>query len=357
MKVGIVTINNSNYGNRLQNYAIQEILKKYNVDPITIKNIGLMNKKKNNFEYILRNIKHLYQRNDFIDKKEREQYFVEFNKNIKFSKKTFNWFNLRWLNEFDYFITGSDQVWNPKFRLSKVDLLSFANPNKRIAFSASIAIDSMPNEYIEYFKKETVNFKAISVREESGKKIVEDITKRDDIELLVDPTMLLTSEEWDKVAKKPKQLKSEKYILNYFLGELSEKRKREIQRIADGNNCKIINILDKNDPFYETGPSEFLYLEKNAFLVCTDSFHSSVFSILYNRPFIVFEREDEQHINMNSRLKTLITKFQLKGREFNKSYITNENLNHDYTDAYKILEIERSKSFNFLKNALKIEQM
>lgn len=357
MKVGLVTINNSNYGNRLQNYAIQEVLRKYNVDTVTIRNISLMNKKKNNIEYILRNVKHLFKKNDFLDKKEREQYFVEFNKYIDFSKKTFNWFNLNWLNEFDYFITGSDQVWNPKFRLSKFDLLTFTSPEKRISFSASIAIDSIPDEYKELFKKEVREYKAISVREEKGKEIVEELTKRRDVELLVDPTMLLSSDEWDKVAKKPKQLKSEKYILNYFLGELSEKRKKEIQRIADENNCKIINILDENDPFYETGPSEFLYLEKNAFLVCTDSFHSSVFSILYNRPFIVFEREDEQHINMNSRLKTLITKLQLKDREFNESYITDENLNHDYTDAYKILEIERSKSFNFLKNALKIEQM
>ena len=71
----------------------------------------------------------------------------------------------------------------------------------------------------------------------------------------------------------PKQLKNDKYILNYFLGELSEQRKNEIERIAKENDCEIINILDKNGPYYETGPSEFLYLEQNAFLICTDSFH------------------------------------------------------------------------------------
>lgn len=77
--------------------------------------------------------------------------------------------------------------------------------------------------------------------------------------------MLLTADEWDKVSRKPKMLKIDKFILNYFLGELSEKRKEEIQRIADENDCEVINILDKNSPFYECGPSEFLYLEKHAF--------------------------------------------------------------------------------------------
>lgn len=72
--------------------------------------------------------------------------------------------------------------------------------------------------------------------------------------------MLLTSEEWSKLARRRKQLKTDKYILNYFLDELSEQRKNEIKRISKENDCEIINILDKNGSFYENGPSEFLYL-------------------------------------------------------------------------------------------------
>lgn len=165
--------------------------------------------------------------------------------------------------------------------------------------------------------------------------------------------MLLTPEEWDKVSKKPEQLNFDKYILCYFLGELSEHRKKEIARVAKENNCKIINILDKNDLFYETGPSEFLYLEKNAFLICTDSFHSSVFAILYNRPFVVFDREDSS-VKMKSRLDTLLQKFKLVDRWY-KGEIKKEQLKTDYTKAYEILEKEREKSMNFLKRALDIE--
>ena len=116
---------------------------------------------------------------------------------------------------------GSDQVWNPKFdRLSDVDLLSFATPEQRISFSASFGISELPENSKEKAKRELEKFKAISVREDRGKEIVEELTERKDVQVLVDPTMLLTSEEWDKVAKKPEQLKTDKYILNYFLGEI-----------------------------------------------------------------------------------------------------------------------------------------
>ena len=205
----------------------------------------------------------------------------------------------------------------------------------------------------EYWK---AKFKAISVREKVGENIIKKLTNRTDVEVLIDPTMLLNPEEWDIVAKRPKQidlLKNKKYILNYFLGELSENRKKEIERVAKENNCDIINILDKKSPFYQTGPSEFLYLEKNAFLICTDSFHSSVFAILYNNPFIVFSREGNG-CEMNSRIETLLNKFKLENRMFNDNKIDIENLQLDYNNSYKILEKERIKSKKYLMKALNI---
>ena len=113
--------------------------------------------------------------------------------------------------------------------------------------------------------------------------------------------------------------------------------------------------MDRDSEFYATGPSEFLYLEKHAFLVCTDSFHSSVFSILYNRPFVVFDREGNEK-NMSSRIDTLLSTFHLINRRYNGISITKENLEHDYTEADKILEAEKVKSENFLKRALDIKE-
>ena len=138
------------------------------------------------------------------------------------------------------------------------------------------------------------------------------------------------------------------HILNYFLGEISKDRKKEIEKIATENNCDVINILDTNSPFYNCGPGEFLYLEKNAFLVCTDSFHSSVFSIIYDTPFVVFERQDKFD-SMNSRIDTLLSKF--KYRKFNGN-ISNDLLKCDYSEAKEILEREKEKSREYLCKAL-----
>ena len=350
-KVAILTINDdNNYGNRLQNYATQECLKKYDCEVETIPNI--QGGAGHNL-YKLK-IKRIIKRLLFVLKKfKRYNHFYKFNKNIKNSKIIIDKDNIpKDLGEkYEVFFSGSDQVWNPTFkRMSDIDFLTFATSNKRNSFSASFGISEIPEDLKEYYTSKLNEFNNISVREDRGKEIIEELTGRTDVEVLVDPTMLLTSEEWDKVAKKPKQLKTDKYILNYFLGELSEERKKEINRIAAENECEVINILDKNGPFYATGPSEFIYLEKNAFLVCTDSFHSSVFAILYNRPFVVFEREDKT-VSMNSRIETLINKFNLKNRKFTGK-ISEDNLNHDYTEAYKILGEERKKTEQFLRKVL-----
>ena len=321
----------------------------------TIKNYPFLNDKRSlstkyKYCYVIKEILRYIKAS--LKRLKRLNSFKKFNKNIIFSKKVFNIENANWSKKYEIFIVGSDQVWNPKFnRLSDFDLLTFAKPEQRIAFSASFGISELPEKSRPKAKSELEKFKAISVREDRGKEIVEELTGRKDIQVLVDPTMLLTAEEWDKVAKKPKQLKTGKYILNYFLGELSEKRRREIERIAKENNCEIIDILDKNSPFYQTGPSEFLYLEKNAFLICTDSFHSSVFAILYNRPFVVFDREDA-NVKMNSRLDTLLKKFKLENRWY-KDKITEEQLQVDYKEVYIILEEERKKAKEFLENAIK----
>ena len=356
-KIAILTINdNDNYGNRLQNYAVQECLKKFNNLVETISNIkGRYGKK-----IIIYKIKDIVKKLPLINKKyTRYNNFMKFNKNINCSKYHIdeNHMHDDLGEKYDCFFSGSDQVWNPNFnRLSDIDFLTFASKNKRNSFSASFGIDEIPDKLKGYYKNNLLQMNNISVREDRAKEMIVELTGRNDVEVLVDPTMLLNADEWDKVSKKPEQIKEEeKYILNYFLGELSDSRKSEIERIAKENNCKIINIMDKRDPFYVSGPSEFLYLEKNAFLICTDSFHSSVFAILYNRPFIIFDREQEGLKSMNSRIDTLIEKFNLKNRRFS-GLITKENLNHDYSEAYKILEKEREKSLNFLKKALDIKE-
>lgn len=333
-KVGILTIfGEYNYGNRLQNYAVQRVLEKMELDVETIKYMSL-------------------DVNDFNDNQKRLSLFQEFNKNIKFCEDELH-INATEIpasmNEFDYVVIGSDQIWNftfDKLFSSKV-FADFVPKHKRISFSASFGVSFTPNDEKIYdiCKNNLEEIKAISVREDAGKDIVEKITGRNDVEVLIDPTMMLDSTEWEKLAKRPEQLKTDKFILKGFLGNVSEKQEDELKRIAEENDCEIIDILDKNSPFYETGPAEFLYLEKNAFLVATDSFHSCVFATLFSTPFVVFKRDDKL-ASMNSRIETLLSKLDMKNR-FCESKIGQDILSNDYSKQFKILEQERVKVKEF----------
>ncbi|MBQ3409299.1 MAG: polysaccharide pyruvyl transferase family protein [Clostridia bacterium] len=359
-KVAIVTIYDlNNCGNRLQNYALQYFIENKGLSVMTIKNNIDLNhaadgesRIKNTYKFFKQVIK---DHTDIITKNQRLINFVKFNKNIKTTPKYYSRNNKVRNNEYDYYIVGSDQVWNPTIhRMTNFELLNFIDSKNKIAYAASLGVNNIDEESSNKLKSELQKFKAISVREDAGKKIIDGLRINKTVEVLIDPTMLLSDDEWDKVSNKPKNIKeNERYILNYFLGKLPEEWDNEIRRIAKENDCKIINLLDESDPYYVSGPSEFLYLEKNAFLVCTDSFHSSVFSIIYDTPFVVFKRKDKL-VSMNSRLDTLLSKFELENRKFN-GRISDDLLKCDYSNAKEILLKEQNKSAAFLKNALREE--
>ncbi len=352
MNVGIITIiGNDNYGNRLQNYALEQKLKSMDLKVETLKNEPFTNTKN---MFLLRLIKNINNKGTYSNNKNRRKNFEKFNKHINFSSKKINAFSK--LKKYDYVIVGSDQVWNPNFlRLREVDLLSNVESKKRISYAASFGINDIPEQDKKRVAKELRKFKAISVREKRGEVIAKNLTGRKDITTNIDPTLLLKEKEWEKIIKKPEYKLPKKYILNYFLGSIKPEIDREIKRFAKENECEIINILDKKNCFYTSGPSEFLFLEKNAFLICTDSFHSSVFGLIFDRPFVVFDRNQKNIEKMNSRIETLVDMFKLKGRIYNGEEITKDNIKHNYKEAYKILENERQKSEVFLKKALDIK--
>ncbi len=351
-KIGIVTIYDiDNYGNRLQNYAVQKTLNAIgDVKVETLKNKNITNLKTPIFEYCLRVVKvALLKFAESFKKSDRKKAFLDFNKNINFASKFF--LAYRDYTDYDIIVVGSDQVWNYTFGcLRDFELANFKTNACRIAFSASFGVDEIPTELYARVKTCLDRFEAVSVRENSAKTLIESIGCKNEATVLTDPTMLLDAGEWSAVAKRPTQLKSDRYLLNYFLGDFSDSRRREIESFAKENGCEIINILDKADPFYQTGPAEFLYLVQNSFAVFTDSFHACVFSILFNRPFTVFDREDSVE-KMNSRIDTLLSTFKLEGRRYVKGRL-NDALIYDYTETYKILDSEREKSFDWLKKAI-----
>ena len=345
-KIGIVTmVDGNNYGNKLQNYALQETLKKLNCEVTTLKNINLLNTKKFFFLRLLK----FYTLRKKDDNSIRNQKFDEFNKNINFSQNIINPYSNISKN-YDYFVAGSDQIWKPTYgRMRDVDFLSFANDEQKISYAASFGISELSEKEQKYAKKMLKKFKNISVREEAGKNIVKKLTGRDDIEVLIDPTMFLSKNEWEKVSK-PIELPKKEYILLYYLGDTSDERYEIIKKFADKNNYEIINLLDKQNKYYYTGPSEFLYLIAHASLVLTDSFHCCVFSILFNKPFLVYKREGNK-VDMYSRIDTLLKTFQLECRIYNND-INLRHLNIDYTKTYEILEKEKEKALYFLKKSI-----
>lgn len=341
-KIGIYTLNgNYNYGNRLQNYALKKIVENLGFDVETIWFISRKDK-------IIMNIKNLAFR---ILNKKRKINFMNFSNkylNIKY------YYSKKIANKYDKFVVGSDQVWNYNFPdFDNSYFLTFSPYEKNISYAASFGINDIAKEKEESFRDGLNNIKCLSVREENGKSIVEKITGRTDCKVCLDPTMLLTKDEWEIVSKKPSINLPTKYILTYFLGELSDNRKEQIQKIAQDNSCEIINILDQNNPFYNCGPSEFLYLEKNAFLICTDSFHSCVFAIIFEKPFLVFDRVDNDE-KMNSRLDTLLQTFDLSSQKI-ENYDNSNKFKYDTKKVINILEKEKLQSIKFLRNALDMD--
>lgn len=350
-KIGVITINDfNNYGNRLQCYAAQCFLNDMGYDAENI-----YNDIRGNFviEFGKRAVRAF---RNFGCRKiiaARKRNFDEFNKNIKFSDDVI--INGRYdksINgKYDFFVTGSDQVWNPyDSGRSGIDFLSFASDEKKVSFSASIGTETLPDSAKDRYKEYLKNFKSISVRENSAKKIVEDLTGRGDVRVLPDPTLLISVEKWDSVSQKPDYNYGPKYILSYFLGGCG-KYESVIKGIAEKYSCEIIDIYDRKSEFYSCGPQHFLNLEKNAFLICTDSFHSAVFAFIFNRPFIVFNR-DNTKINMNARMETLLQEFSLEKCKYDKEREISEYLTWDYSRGYEVLKKKREEARDFIIQAL-----
>lgn len=353
-KIAVVSIYDlNNFGNRLQNIAVYKLLKKLKYNPEVI-TVDILGKKK----FITRPIKIFLNLFGIEINNAKRMLFLDFDKNIKKSDyKLVLKLNKEIVSQslsdaYDYFLVGSDQVWNPEFAGFGFYFLDFVKDNKKkIAFSASVGVTDISKEYANKMQLNLSNFNAISVREQQANDLITSLTKRNDVVTLVDPTMMLEPEEWSELARMPKQYSGESFILNYFLGEQSEERRKIISDFAKKMGYMVINILDKDDPFYASGPAEFLWLEKNAKLICTDSFHSSVFGILFNTPFLVFDREDTSK-NMSSRLDNLLDIFGLKDRKFIGKELTENKLDIDYSKAHERLAFEKKRGADFLINAI-----
>lgn len=364
-KVAIFTLNGYyNYGNRLQNYALQEVLKSfgYEVDTIRInrsEEISLLKRLMSisSFKEFLGKIKKRILIYTTKDIKKRENIFKKFSKEyIKESERIiFKDSEAVELNDkYDFFVTGSDQVWNPyNLHGTTFYFLTFAHVEKRIAYAPSFGISEIPEDYIERYSKWLNEMTNISVREETGAEIIKRLTGRK-APVLIDPTLLLTKEKWLAISNKATIKNEKKYLLTYFLDSVPNEFKKQIKDLSDSNNLQIINLADiKDKTAYITGPSEFIDYINNCSIFCTNSFHGAVFSILMEKPFIIYERSGT---SIYSRIDTLLEKFNLNSRKSVNIKTNADAFNVDYSNVKVLLDKEREKSIKYLKDALKINE-
>lgn len=378
-KVAIITLNGYfNYGNRLQNYALQEVIKELGYDVETIlhhETPKLLKEKK-----IKRNARRIYNlrtltipqikkkiQNRFKEKniitlrQERIVEFKNFTENyISETPFIISSHNLpdNLAEQYDFFVVGSDQIWNPNYQYHEdvtpaIEYITFAPKEKRLSYAASFGVSSIPQKYLQRVKQGLEGMSSILVRERAGVDLVKDLTGRD-AELVLDPTMLLTKDKWLSIAEANNYKPKKKYILTYFLGELSSETLKYIQQVSNLHNLEIIHLEDiSNLELYKANPSHFIDFINSATIFLTDSFHGVVFSILLETPFVVFKRK-ENGPSMYSRIETLLKTFELKSRQvddidFNSTYL----LNMDFENIRQTLSVEREKSLTIFRDSFK----
>lgn len=357
MKIGIVTITElDNFGNRLQNYALQRVLMDLGLDVETIPNYIVFKYRKSK-RWRLNQLKKGIRNKDcsVISPLIRQIRFEKFDKKHFAFSNNYSDINhiSKCLNEeYDYFIAGSDQIWNPYFTFNlDFNFLTFCDKHKRLAYAASFGVDEIPEEKVCVYREYINGIDQMSVREYSGKKIVKLISGKD-VPVLVDPTILLDREQWKTLSKKPKWIRNaQKYILLYYLGK-TEERDILIKELLLNNpkmkECKILDINDiKKLKEYSVRPDEFIWLIDNSQAVITDSFHGTVFSILMGVPFIHSPRKDVW-VSMNSRVSSLFKKLELNelyGEIYTDHIINNATLEKKLNEC-------RLESIHFLRNAL-----
>lgn len=299
-RVGIVSLFGLyNFGNRLQGYALDRVLRDLGLNPETLvfyRKLGISVALASVRRWIRlkkgtkQSVRRLERFKDFVAG-QRIRYIVSPIQIQMLSR------------QYDYFFVGSDQVWNPQADLYPgTKLLEFALPEQRIAVSPSFGIDSLQEKVAEDYRAALSQYKALSVREETGSAIIEKlIGKRPPV--LADPTLALTAEQWREIAD-VSMVPSEPYVLAYFLGGWNGILGEYVSSDSVPDSIQIIDLMDVSSLNYGAGPQDFIGLIDNAALVITDSFHASVFSCILETPFRVYRRNEA--VSTYSRIETLI---------------------------------------------------
>ena len=377
-RIGIITIHKvNNYGAELQAFALQEKLNRIGheaeiIDYLFYKHkdfkhtrrskpfvsIGIKRQLKEFFIPMLSQLKSLPHKAESI---RRDQAFERFrNQHVRYSKKTY--FSMDALYEsimdYDIFMVGSDQVWNPFCNVSLSPyFLDFAPQGKpKLSYASSFGVSEIPVDAKPFYRDYLNQFDQIAVREEQGVSIVSDLTGRKAAHV-VDPTLLLDEKEWREVSLPVKV--EEPYLLLYVLTE--SKYATEIaKKVATHLNLKIVRICKnaaKEDwdrsilNIIDAGPSEYISLFLDASFVVTNSFHGTAFSVNFQKPFYTVLPADKPN---NSRQEGLLRSVGLERRILPEGTdLSNKEMHQiDFSSAAKLLQHMISHSEQYLLNTI-----
>lgn len=261
-------------------------------------------------------------------------------------------------------LVGSDQLWLPGNIAADYYTLNFVPETvNTIAYATSFGQSSLPKDSARKAALFLKKIRHIGVREESGQKLVKELAGRD-VPVVCDPTLLFTGEEWLSI-QKDEPIVEDKYILCYFLGN-NPPHREFAKRLRQATGCKIVALthLDEfvksdegyaDETPYNVDPADFLNLIRNATYVCTDSFHCSVFSMLYKKVFFTFRRYARKtKSSTNSRLDTLFRLAGVSGRilEGTEDIQKCLSMEIDYDRVHQNFAKIREESYQYLQNAL-----
>lgn len=375
-EIGIITFHASyNYGSVLQAYALQNTiasLKNCNCEIINFAvpaqaEMYSLFRKNDGFKNICKNIITLFYKYK-IRKLRNEAFYKFINTVLKLSKEKYS--SMLALEEgklkYNIFICGSDQIWNVGIKdFDYSYFLPFVKGAKKIAYAPSFGGN---NPFQDIQVKEKVkgyleDFYALSVRENKGKEILKEMTSKK-VSVVLDPTLLLQKKDWDVICSE--RIIKRDYIFFYSIDYNSAVVKM-VKKISKRLGLPVV-ILFTTSAALKTlfsgfkvaeneAPEEFISLVKYAKLVLSNSFHGTVFSIIYRKPFYVLRGNYNGKVNSDNRLTTLLKKFNLQNRELNINTEDSDiSFNIDYSNSEASIEEERKKSMDYLLSAIKGEE-
>lgn len=265
-------------------------------------------------------------------------------------------------------LVGSDQLWLPGNIAADYYTLSFV-PDivNSIAYATSFGQAVLPKDSSRKAKVFLSHIRHLSVREKAGQQLIQNLSGRL-APIVCDPTLLFTGDEWMEIQKR-EPIADAPYILCYYLGR-NPIHREFARRLREKTGCKIVALLHLDEYIktdeayadeapYEIDPADFINLIRNAAYVCTDSFHCTVFSLLYRKYFFTFHRyADKSSLSTNNRLDTL---FQLSGLQ-ERLLRGDEDMGQcmgksiDYDMVHQKLSAMRAYSYQYLKKALEDEE-